>query len=173
MKRLLLLFSLLFFLTHSQSQNTESNSKDTYFWKNVRIGGGLNLSFGNNYTLVGVSPSAIYDVSDEFSTGLGISYQYADNKRSNYRANFYGASFLNFYRPIYGLELSSIFEYTYANYSFKLTNEERKEWVPALYLGAAYRAGNNISIGLQFDVLYDEDKSIYSSAISPIFRFYF
>ena len=39
-------------------------------------------------------------------------------------------------------------------------------------LGIAYRSGW-FAGGLRYDVLYDSNKSVYASALSPIVRFYF
>ena len=80
------------------------------FWKNVRFGGGIQLSIGNGYTTIGVSPSAIYEVSDKFATGLGVSYLYSRYKLQDLSYNVYGVSALALYNPIKGIQLSTEFE---------------------------------------------------------------
>jgi len=64
MRRCLLSFILsgfifVAFCTNLQAQQTTSSPKSE-FWKKVRFGGGLGLSFGNNNTQINISPSALY-----------------------------------------------------------------------------------------------------------------
>ena len=158
---LLLIFSNL-------SINAQNSNDD--FWENVRFGGGFNVGFGSNYTTIAISPSAIYDFSDEFSTGLSLSYLYSKNKTFNTTANVYGASVISLYNPFDNFQFSGEFEELNINFNNGLN--QNSYWNPALYLGTAYRTGG-ISIGLRYDVLYKENKSIYSSALTPVFRIYF
>ncbi|PHR73721.1 MAG: alpha-ketoglutarate decarboxylase [Lutibacter sp.] len=150
--------------------NLNAQNSNTDFWDDVRFGGGFNVGFGSNYTTIAISPSAIYDFSDEFSTGLSLSYLYSKNKTFNNTANVYGASVISLYNPFDSFQLSGEFEEL--NINFNNGFDQDSYWNPALYLGAAYRTGG-ISIGLRYDVLYKESKSIYSSALTPVFRIYF
>ena len=43
---------------------------------------------------------------------------------------------------------------------------------PALNIGASYRIGV-VSLGVQYDVLFENSKSIYASAFSPVVRVFF
>ncbi len=156
---------LIFNSVSLNAQNSDSN-----FWDDVRFGGGFNIGFGSDYTTIAISPSAIYNFSDEFSTGLSLSYLYSKNKASNTTANVYGASVISLYNPFDSFQLSGEFEEL--NINFNNGINENSYWNPALYLGAAYRT-RGVSIGLRYDVLYKEDKSIYSSALTPVFRIYF
>jgi len=160
---------LILLLNFSTLQLTAQNN-DNSFWDNVRFGGGFNVGFGNNYTTIAISPSAIYDFSDNFSSGLSVNYLYSKNKTYNSTANVYGASIISLFDPFDGLQLSTEFE----ELNINLNNgfNQNSYWNPALYFGAAYRSGG-MSIGLRYDVLYKENKSIYSSALTPFFRVYF
>ncbi len=157
----------MFLFNHNISigQNAEEN-----FWDNVRYGGGVNVGFGNNFTTIAISPSAIYDFNDNFSAGLSVSYLYSKNKISNTNANVYGASVIALQNVLDSFQLSAEFEELYIHINNSIT--ENSYWNPALYLGAAYRTGG-VSLGLRYDLLYKEDKSIYSSAVTPVFRIYF
>lgn len=148
------------------------------FGDHVRYGGSFNLSFGNNYTTIGISPSAIYDFSNQFSAGASLSYMYARgdyydpilNEDYKGTSNIIGGSLLALYSPIQGAQLSVEFEQMNVNYSDIFGSDNY--WSPAIYVGAAYYSGN-FSFGLQYDLLYTTNKSIYSSSITPIFRAYF
>lgn len=146
------------------SQNDDKNK----FWDYVQFGGGLNLSFGNDITNIGVAPSAIYNFSDQFSAGIGISYLYAKNNDIDISLNAYGGSLISLFNPSEEIQLSAEYEKTLVEQSdFDSRN------IDALYLGFGYRVGRNISIGMRYDILYDKDDSIYGSAFSPIARIYF
>jgi hypothetical protein len=73
---------------------TESNSvKGKGFdWDRVTIGGGVGLMVGNNNTLIGVSPTFGYYITDNILLGLGAEYTYEKNfyTYTPYYANTYG-----------------------------------------------------------------------------------
>ena len=165
---LLLILSLISFTIFSQN-----TSKNYNFIDNVRFGGGFNIGFGGSYSTFSISPSAIYDFSNQFGAGLGFSYVYVKNKSTiKSTTNLIGGSLLAFYKPIDYLQFSTEYERLYINQKYDSSNEISK-WQPALYLGAEYVNGN-ISIGLRYDVLFNEEENlIYSSALTPVFRFYF
>lgn len=158
-----LLFSFISINTYTQ--NTYSD-----FWKNVRVGGSFNIGFGNNFTTIAISPSAIYDFNEYVSTGVSLTYLYHKNKVFNTNSSVYGASILSLFEPIDNFQLSAEFEEL--NITRRTNFDEENYWNPAFYVGAAYRTGP-ISIGLRYDLLYKDNKSIYNSAVSPVFRIYF
>ena len=55
----------------------------------------------------------------------------------------------------------------------KIGDDTNSYWLPALYVGAAYSMGRHAAIGVRYDVLYDDEKSIYDSAFTPFVRVYF
>tara|TARA_B110000091_G_C13540425_1_gene360192 strand:- start:122 stop:607 length:486 start_codon:yes stop_codon:yes gene_type:complete len=161
MKKIFILLFLSFSLTSLSQQKSD-------FWNNVRFGGGFSMSFGSQ-TTIGVSPSAVYDFSNGFFLGSGITYIYSERGASS--TNVYGMSLISLYQiPVIGIQLSGEFEQSFAkqtdNFGSVNTN------FPALYFGAAYNKGR-FTFGLRYDVLYDENKSVYASPFSPIVRFYF
>ncbi len=149
--------------------NGQDNNDD--FWDNVRYGGGFNVGFGSDFTTIAISPSAIYDFSDVVSSGVSLSYLYSKNKFFDTTSNVYGGSIISLFNVAKAVQLSAEFEELNINVRDNFGNSD-SYWSPALYLGAAYNTGN-FSIGLRYDALYDDNKSIYSSAFTPIFRFYF
>lgn len=163
MKKILFTFFLLTSVClYSQIDDTPK------FMDKVQFGGGLGLSFGNNYTTVSVSPSAVYNFNQYFSAGPGLSYLYAKN--GDLKSNVFGAGLITLINLIPSLQLSAEYEHLFITQKFGF--EKSNFDYPALYVGGAYRVGN-FSAGLRFDVLYNENKTIYASAFSPILRFYF
>ena len=144
------------------------------FFDDVRFGGGINIGTSSSYATLSISPSAIYDFSDDFSAGFSFAYVYLKNKSTlNSTTNIYGGSVLAFYKPIRNLQFSTEFEQLKINQKYSFTIEDPSLWQSALYIGAEYVTGN-ISMGLRYDVLFDKTKNlIYSSALSPVFRVYF
>lgn len=170
-----------FFLLYLLSLNVKSQEKNepvikekSAFWNNVRYGGGIGLDFSNNRTSVNISPSAIYQVNEKFSTGTAINFGYSSFKINNAKQFNYGLSFINLYNPLKELQISGEFEYTFVNQSFK---DEGMKFTddfsfPSLFIGAGYSLGH-FSAGLRYDLLYNENRSIYSSALIPFARVYF
>lgn len=162
---------LMFGLSFSQ-ETTQKKKSD--FWNHVRFGGGVGLNFGDGYFSGTLAPSAIYQFDDKFSLGLGLSGSYF--KRKNlYKSTVLGGSVIGLFNPIREIQLSSEFEQLHVNRDFDqnfVSNLDDNYWYPALFLGAGYRSGN-FTIGIRYDVLYDENKSIYADPWMPFMRVYF
>ena len=137
------------------------------FWNHVQFGSGINLNFSNQYTNIGVAPSVIYNFTDQFSSGVSVSYMYVKNKNVPDALHVYGTSVLAIYKPIEELQISGEFEENF------LKQASVKKTIPALYLGLGYSVNRNIGMGLRYDVLYDKNKALYPSAFTPFVRVYF
>ncbi len=149
-----------------QAQNTAKTFTDGF-----HFGGGFNIGLGSGYSTIAISPSVIYDISPIFSAGINATYLYSKNKSSNQTSNVYGGGLIALANPIDGLQFSG--EYERLKIKRGLLNYTSQDyWNDALYVGVAYRQ-KNMSIGLRYDLMYDKVKSIYPSALSPIFRIYF
>ncbi|MDP3313614.1 alpha-ketoglutarate decarboxylase [Lutibacter sp.] len=143
------------------------------FMDDVRFGGGINMSFGTNYTTFSISPSALYDFSNSFAAGFGLKYVYVKTK-SGYESttNIFGGSIIALYKPASNFQISSEFEQLKMDKKFYFP-ENVSAWQPAWYFGIEYVTGN-IAMGLRYDVLFDKQENLlYSSALSPVFRVYF
>ncbi|WP_233884981.1 hypothetical protein [Tenacibaculum piscium] len=166
MKKIITIALFLFAMT--------SFSQEDSFWDTVRFGGSFDLSLGGNNTSVGVSPSAVYDFNEEFSIGGSLGYLH--NKSNNYSANMYSVSIIGLYRPINYIEFSSELSQSYINKNFNnntiKNNDDEKYSYPALNLGVAYIQGK-ITLGVQYNVLHKENKSIQANAFSPFVRVFF
>lgn len=142
------------------------------FWNDVRFGGGLSLGFTNGGFNGAISPSAIYEFNQMFAAGLSLNFNYA--KFDNDKLLAYGGSALALFNPIPQLQLSGEFEQLRINRSYDLGTTELKDnyWSPGLFLGIGY-SSRNVVFGIRYDVLYDENKSIYANAWMPFVRVYF
>lgn len=169
---LFLVFSV-FFTTLSFSQDNLPNQKSN-FWKHVRFGGGFGLSTGSNFFSATLAPNAIYQFNSQLGLGIGLNATY-NRQKNAYKSTIFGGSVIGIYNPINEIQLSSEFEALNVNRKFEgnLSNLEDDNYLyPALFLGAGYRT-NNVTFGIRYDVLYDEDKSIYANAWMPFVRVLF
>jgi hypothetical protein len=167
-KKLLIFSIIVLFFSFSHAQQSTNN-----FWKNVRFGGGIGLSFGDGFFSGTLAPSAIYEFDDTFALGLGLNGTY-NTQKDFYKSTILGGSLIGLFSPIYNIQLSSEFEQLHVNrtYNSNLNLQNDTYWSPALFVGAGYRNGN-VTFGIRYDLLYDENKSIYADAWAPFVRFYF
>jgi predicted porin len=166
---LLTLIGLIHFNLFCQNSDLDKQ----HFFDNVRFGSGINIGVGSSYSTFSISPSALYDFSNEFSLGLSVTYIYVKNKSIiNSTTNHLGGSILALYKPIDHIQISTEFENLKLNQKFNYDNV-LPQWQKALYIGLEYVTGK-IAMGLRYDVLYDKVNNITnSSALNPVFRVYF
>ncbi|AUC83720.1 alpha-ketoglutarate decarboxylase [Lacinutrix sp. Bg11-31] len=152
--------------------SAQDDKQKSDFWEHVRFGGGLGLSTGNKVFSATLSPSAIYDFDSQFSLGLGLSGTYYSQKNIA-KSTIIGGSIISLYNPIKEIQLSGEFEQNRVSRNFDNPDiTDDSYWTPAFFVGAGYRT-NNITIGVRYDLLYDENKSIYANAWAPFIRVYF
>lgn len=146
-------------------------SEDSFF-DHVRFGGSLGLSFNNDFFSASLAPKAVYDFNRYTSAGVGLLGSYTNG--DNYTSFNYGGSVLGLLRPLRFLQLSAEFEELHVSRHWEFDGGHRHDsyWYPALFLGAGYTNGP-MTIGIRYDVLYDEEKSIYGRALMPFVSVYF
>jgi len=156
---------------HTQKQPSQMTNKSP-FWSQVRFGGGLGLGFTNGGFNASVSPSAIYQFNDQFASGVSLTFNYAKFQEDKRTA--YGGSIITLYNPVPFLQLSAELEQLRVNqrFDFGTAIVEDDYWSPALFLGLGYTS-NFATIGVRYDVLYDDNRSIYAGAFMPFVRVYF
>jgi len=154
----------------SQDKNIE---KSNDFWNNVRFGGGFGLNFGSGFFTATIAPSAIYEFNSTFSFGLGLNGTF-NSQKNVYKTTVLGGSLIGLANITSGIQVSVEYEQLNLNrkYNVNLNTENDNYWVPAFLIGAGYRNGN-VTFGIRYDVLYDEDKSISLDPWMPFVRFYF
>jgi hypothetical protein len=168
-------FLILIFSENVIAQYQQTPQSRSPFWSNVQFGGGLGLSFGSGYTEISVAPSAIYNINPYLAMGLGLQGSYVASK-NYYDSTIYGASILTFINPIPEIQLSINLNESYVNNHYESyygqSGYTDQFWNTALFLGAGYRTGN-VTIGLAYNVLYNENDNVYGDALMPFVRAYF
>ena len=154
-------------------QNTIAQKARSDFWNHVRYGGGFGLNFGDGSFSATIAPSGIYEFDKNFALGLGLNTTF-NNQKNVYKSTILGGSLIGLFNPIPEIQVSAEFEQLNVNrrYNVNLNSTNNNYWIPAFYIGAGYRSGN-VTFGIRYDVLYDEEKSIYADPWAPFVRFYF
>lgn len=165
------LLTLVLFLFSTIFVKAQENKSD--FWEHVRFGGGLGLNITSGLFSATVAPSGIYQFNDKLAIGLGLNATF-NNQRGVSKSTILGGSVIGLYNIFRELQLSAEFEQLNVNRKFDVTLNRPKNnyWIPALYFGAGYRQGN-FTIGVRYDVLHDENRSVFIDAWAPFVRFYF
>jgi hypothetical protein len=89
MKKNLLLLSLSLFLSHFSFAQYGNNKPE--WMENVFVGGGLNgLGISDNQIYASVNGLVGYKITEQFSTGVGISYQYYKLRLTDQSFNDFG-----------------------------------------------------------------------------------
>ena len=164
-----LIIGVLLFSANVQAQVTEVTIADSTATveKPLKFGCGFGLSFVGG-TNIGLSPHLIYDISDKFSLGAGLQGNYTAIKDLQ-KTFTYGANIIGQYNPID--RLTTLVEF--AQLKVNTTTEniagdiERDYWDSALFVGAGLNITPKISLGAKYNLLYDEDESVYTSPIIP------
>jgi long-subunit fatty acid transport protein len=170
-KSIVFVFFVFLNLTVSAQQTPDIKPKND-FWKKVQFGGGIGLGIGSGFTNISVSPTAIYNINQYFSTGFGVQYSYL-KQRDLYSSSTYGGSIIGLAQPIPEIQVSLELEQLrvnldYANSAVNTNNF----WNTGLFVGAGYRM-NNITIGARYNLLFQADKGVYGDALIPFVRVFF
>ena len=157
------------FAQRNYSEGSKPSLKDRLYF-----GGGFGAQFGD-ITYVDISPLVGYMITRKLSGGVGISYQYYKDNRSNYQTNIYGGrvfarqnfSFMKLplflYAEYENLSYEYIIDYTQDGYI------TQREWVPGVLLGGGFfqpigdRAGFTIMI--LYNVIYDDLRTPYNNPV--------
>lgn len=171
-KVIICIFTISFcFSIHGYSQSDSTRTKSS-FWKNVRFGGGIGLGVTNGFFSATLAPTAIYQFNPDIALGVGLNGTY--NSRKNiYKSTIVGGSLIALYNPLREIQLSTEFEQLNVSRNFEDSQfRDENYWYPALFLGAGYRT-RNIIFGVRYDVIYDEERSIYAEPWIPFVRVFF
>src|SRR5690606_15685655 len=97
-----------------------------------------------------------------------------NSQKYYYKSTIIGGSIIGLYNPVNEIQISAEFEEN--NVSIDWDNRtgfaNENYWYPSLFLGVGYHA-RNLTIGIRFDVLYDNSKSTYADPWMPFVRVYF
>lgn len=152
-------------VSHAQREVDENSSP----LDRIYTGGGLQLSFGNNTTIVGASPIVGYMITDKWSAGIGATYLYYKFKFIDVSTSVYGGKVFtryNIFNPVFLYT-----EYELLSFDFTLGDgQDNRETIPALNVGGGISQPLGrvaaFQIILLYDLLHDNLRSPTPSAFS-------
>jgi hypothetical protein len=130
------------------------------------FGGNMALQLGT-LTFIEVSPLAGIMITEKFSTGLGSTYQYFNDRRFVGGNNhIYGGRIFARYNVFQKIFAYSEFESLNLDLFNQRSEQFNREWVPAFFVGGGYftptgnRGGVNFS--LLYNLMHDNRRSPYN-----------
>lgn len=153
-------------------QITQAQETENPFWEKVQFGGGLGISFGNGVFSGTISPSAIYNFNDYFAMGPSLIFSYQSS--DFFKSTLYGGSWITLFNPIREIQLSAEVEQLRVNQEIEFIEgiETDSFWNTALFVGGGYRSGP-VTIGLRYNVLFNDNDRVYATAWNPFVRVFF
>lgn len=138
----------------------------------IYFGGGFGFSANSNQTNLSLSPQVGYKITDRYSAGLGIIYQYVGIKQPDVSVNNYGWSVFNRFNVTEQFFAYSEFERLSFEYftSFTPERKERSAY-NSLLIGGGYSEqlsrSSSFSVTALYNVLYDvtDDPQPYNSPL--------
>ena len=151
-----------------RQSNTNEDIDDERLIDKLFFGGSFGLQFGD-VTSVDVSPLVGYRITDRWSAGVGVIYQFTRFRQLDFSTNIYGGRVFTRY---------TIFQNVFAQFEYEAINLEvfdlvdfstEREWVGSAFIGGGYvqRFGNRggITFTALFDLNFDENRSPRSSPL--------
>lgn len=140
------------------------NEEDERFLDRVFFGGNLGAQFGT-FTMINVAPLVGYRITNRWSVGTRVQYQYFRENINGFDTHVFGGSafsrffvFDNFFAHA---------EYELINGLFAPNNANRVS-IPHLFVGGGYLFRFNNNFGLAFTALYEVLQRNYSPYRNPI-----
>ncbi len=142
------------------------------------IGGGLGIGFNRGFNLQ-LSPDIGYRINNfEFGLTPGILYQKYNGTDEfydpDYKSTLWNVGPYLFYMPVENFFLRT--QYQYYEGKFDIDSQyylDDSYSENTLWIGGGYqdRIANHVymRLGIMYNVLYDEDDSIFSTGLMPIF----
>jgi len=187
MKIKILLIVLLNLITASIFAQTEEDQsvKDLQFNQRLVFGGGFGMQFGN-VTLLDLSPSIGYRVTDQLTLGTGISYKYNhikdytldlnSGKWYDYNSNVFGGSIWSRYYLLQNFFAHAEIEQLRINYKYTSfssttpTNIKSGVDVTSVLVGGGYRQPLGGHVFFNILILFNLNETEFSPYNNPIIR---
>lgn len=187
MKIKILLIVLLNLITASIFAQTEEDPsvKDLQFNQRLVFGGGFGMQFGN-VTLLDLSPSIGYRVTDQLTLGTGISYKYNhikdytldlnSGKWYDYNSNVFGGSIWSRYYLLQNIFAHAEIEQLRINYKYTSfssttpTNIKSGVDMTSVLVGGGYRQPLGGHVFFNILILFNLNETEFSPYNNPIIR---
>jgi len=181
---IIILFNLITISSFAQAIE-DPPVNDLKFSERLVFGGGFGLQFGN-VTLVDLSPTIGYRLSDQLTLGTGLSYKYNrvkdytqdlnTGKWYGYKSNVFGGSIWGRYYVLQNIfahaeieQLQIDYNYTSVNYSTP-TDIKNSIGVTSVLVGGGYRQPIGGRVFFNILILFNLNETDFSPYNNPIIR---
>lgn len=172
MKKHIIVITLLISCFFSDSTKAQSG----FSADRLVFGGNFGASFSNYETLIGISPSVGYKVTDRLTLGTGVIYQFYrykiapfDFKFNNYGGRLYGTFQLNEFLILHSEYESLNLEYIKYN-TLGVPDGTQRRTIGSMLVGGGYRQYISSNSMLDLMVLYNLTETPYTPYSNPIIR---
>ena len=145
------------------------NQKKNNFFDNFTLGGDVGFTFGKYQWGLSLAPRIGYKITNDLEAAFSVNYTYQDTDYAKYNILGLGPS-LTYYIGRY-LYVNGSFQHYFVSTKSKSTRITYKTKESALSLGGGYMqylgGRSYLRLGLTYNVLYDKNKSIFSSGLFP------
>ena len=162
-----------------KKEETKQDSKQKPLKDKLHFGGSLGLQFGS-YTSIYVAPIVLYDVTDKLMVGVGFNYIYQkyDTGFEEVTTSVYGPKLAVIFKPFKQLIVSTDYEYNFYDrntdyFGIPIEPYWHSTWYVGLGYGVPMGKKGGVYFSMSYDLLYDANKSYYSSAWRPTIGAYF
>ncbi len=170
---LIFLFSSLNLLankryTFAPKKNPKEHKEEKEkFTDRLFFNGNVGLNVGD-VTQIQISPGVGYKVNNKLGLGLGVSYIYSSDSRgtTKFSQSVFGPRAFGIYKFMPQFYFTTKYEFLKVKQKIGSVVSAKKD-APAWFLGLGFRTGSQgvgFSIEGLYDVLHDENKSLYSRA---------
>lgn len=174
LSRMFILLLLIGAFSKLYGQTDQEVKPKSDFWKQVQFGGGFWLSIGSGFTDITLAPNAIYNLNQYISLGAGLQGSIVSQK-DVFSSIIYGVNAITLFNPVEEVQLSIELEQVRVNNTFRNPTTGTKKdnfWNTGLFVGGGYRM-ENVTMGIRYNLLYNEEKMVYTDAMMPFIRVYF
>lgn len=143
--------------------------KPFWDWSKVYFGGGLGGGFTSFEAAFNISPIMGYRFTERFSAGIGLTYNYYENRlyKPTYKVNIYGGS-------IFAQQIITNFLFAHAEYEALngpwVYPTNRRFFIHNVWVGGGLRQTAGSNAAMMITVLWNLNQSIYSYPLSPQIR---
>lgn len=169
MKNLIILLITLF-------SATQSNAQSGFSWDRVLVGGNFGASLGSVETSIALSPNIGYRITERFTLGTGVIYQYYryrtsifDVKFNNYGAKLFGTFQLNDFLILHSEYESLNIDYVTYN-SLGNPDGTRQRTIGSMFVGGGYRQYSSDNTMFDIMLLYNLTETPYTPYANPTIR---
>jgi len=159
------------FITDDENTTESDRSlKDNKFAERLVKGGNFYINFWGDVFEINVNPILGYKVNEDFLVGVGMFIDYQNSNYYQFSSTILGGKVFARYFIYNNLFTQAEFEKLRISLKYNYNSNANVYFYDGLYVGLGYNFGeyrnSGVTIMVLYDLLYNEENSIYQSPIS-------